>query len=556
VQLIAVPGYVYARVGDRILASTDGGATWAAWGPPIAAQAIAAAADTLYAASLHDGVVRSDGGTWQPASGGLPSPRVARIDILDREPFSVFAATDWNASRLTELYRRSTLDNVTRPSLLAPAVDVRTWSSNEIYLDFQREPDGLAAFVAMPGTDTVLALTAQGDVVRSTDRGITFVNIGTLPITIDKFAVANDGLALYACGSGSPSAPGTSWISGGLARSTDGGRTWQTLNATPEHSNFGCSALAVDPTNRDVAYIALSPDIGAGILRTSDGGATWRKVYTPLTRVEAMSVDQTDPRRLFVANYFPATVTTVDVESGFASQLGDALPGFIRDLATSVYPTPTTLFAATDKGIYMRSTAVSNPAWTLLPGSDASPVNAIRVQHAPQVPRRLTVFAATDSGTRELTIDGPGTLAPVYRFFNRDTFAHFYTASKAERDHVLATWPQFVDEGIAFYALAAPDGSSSPVYRLYNRNTGVHVYPFGDQQRAAALSNHAEMLDEGTAFHVTTAGEPGTIAVYRFSNFLTGGNLLTVDDDERAFVVRNLPQFVYGGAAPGVFQAK
>ena len=41
---------------------------------------------------------------------------------------------------------------------------------------------------------------------------------------------------------------------------------------------------------------------------------------------------------------------------------------------------------------------------------------------------------------------------PVWRFFNRETGAHFYTTDAAERQRILVTWPQFADEGPAFHA--------------------------------------------------------------------------------------------------------
>lgn len=44
---------------------------------------------------------------------------------------------------------------------------------------------------------------------------------------------------------------------------------------------------------------------------------------------------------------------------------------------------------------------------------------------------------------------------PLYRFFNTQTGTHFYTASAAERDNVIATLPQFSFEGIGYYVSAS-----------------------------------------------------------------------------------------------------
>ena len=46
----------------------------------------------------------------------------------------------------------------------------------------------------------------------------------------------------------------------------------------------------------------------------------------------------------------------------------------------------------------------------------------------------------------------PAPTQAIYRFYNQSTGAHFYTASAAERDHVMATWPElFTYEGPAFF---------------------------------------------------------------------------------------------------------
>lgn len=47
---------------------------------------------------------------------------------------------------------------------------------------------------------------------------------------------------------------------------------------------------------------------------------------------------------------------------------------------------------------------------------------------------------------------------PIYRFFNISTGAHFYTPTASERDAVEDTLPDFISEGIAYYALPTDTG--------------------------------------------------------------------------------------------------
>ena len=62
----------------------------------------------------------------------------------------------------------------------------------------------------------------------------------------------------------------------------------------------------------------------------------------------------------------------------------------------------------------------------------------------------------------------------MWRFFNRDTGAHFYTTDAAERQRILVTWPQFADEGVAFHAYLADAYDRVPVHRFYNTQTRTH----------------------------------------------------------------------------------
>ena len=66
---------------------------------------------------------------------------------------------------------------------------------------------------------------------------------------------------------------------------------------------------------------------------------------------------------------------------------------------------------------------------------------------------------------------------PVYRFWNKETMDHFYTASEAEKDTLARTLKDgtdhYVYEGIAWYA---PANDGVPVYRFFDRNAFNHYY--------------------------------------------------------------------------------
>jgi hypothetical protein len=93
--------------------------------------------------------------------------------------------------------------------------------------------------------------------------------------------------------------------------------------------------------------------------------------------------------------------------------------------------------------------------------------------------------------------------APVYRFFNYSTGAHFYTINQAERDNVANNLSQYYRyEGVVWYANPNPDVDLTPVYRFYNFNVGAHFYTSSSSERAYVIANFPFMRDEGIAYYV------------------------------------------------------
>ncbi len=65
---------------------------------------------------------------------------------------------------------------------------------------------------------------------------------------------------------------------------------------------------------------------------------------------------------------------------------------------------------------------------------------------------------------------------PLYRFYNKKNGSHFYTASLAERDSVIARYGSVYHyEGVA-YDVSLVAAGNQPVYRFYNKKNGSHFY--------------------------------------------------------------------------------
>ncbi|OOG89234.1 hypothetical protein B0E41_00695 [Hydrogenophaga sp. A37] len=139
------------------------------------------------------------------------------------------------------------------------------------------------------------------------------------------------------------------------------------------------------------------------------------------------------------------------------------------------------------------------------------------------------------------------TLAAVYRFFNTQTGAHFYTTSTAERDNVLATMPFMTLDGTAFHAASVFVPGLSPVYRFYNTQTGVHFYTISQAERVSVLANLPQFTYEGVAYYASTMGGTGYTPLYRFFHAAKGFHFYSASAAERDTIIATLPQYSYEG---------
>lgn len=75
---------------------------------------------------------------------------------------------------------------------------------------------------------------------------------------------------------------------------------------------------------------------------------------------------------------------------------------------------------------------------------------------------------------------------PVFRFWSPRFSSHFYTASVAEKDHIVAADRNWTYEGVAYCAFATRTASTSPLYRFWSPRYGKHFYT-ADQAEADHL---------------------------------------------------------------------
>jgi photosystem II stability/assembly factor-like uncharacterized protein len=139
--------------------------------------------------------------------------------------------------------------------------------------------------------------TSDGVLYRSDDAGLRWRRLTPgFPMrgrSLDDIVVDRDGVVLV----GYWEVAGTG---GGVARSADGGRTFEIL---PGMDGQGVRALAVAPSNpRSVVAGTLS-----GAFRSDDGGRSWRRItpqgHDDLRNVDSVAFDPVDPDVIYVGTW-------------------------------------------------------------------------------------------------------------------------------------------------------------------------------------------------------------------------------------------------------------
>jgi hypothetical protein len=149
------------------------------------------------------------------------------------------------------------------------------------------------------------------------------------------------------------------------------------------------------------------------------------------------------------------------------------------------------------------------------------------------------VGAFSDPVSFQLSV-APGYGTSVYRFYNRQTGTHFYTADFAERDKVMRM-PGYSFDGWAYFVNQDSAENDTPLYRFYNKKNGTHFYTADQREkdRLVATMGATYQLD-GVAYYVASTPGPFSPVVWRFYNFRTGTHFYTADAAEKANVQNNM----------------
>ncbi|MBB6578425.1 hypothetical protein HNP33_002507 [Comamonas odontotermitis] len=145
--------------------------------------------------------------------------------------------------------------------------------------------------------------------------------------------------------------------------------------------------------------------------------------------------------------------------------------------------------------------------------------------------------------------------APVYRFHIPKSGADFFTISAQERDAVIAGLPGTINyEGIAFYASEQQRPRMLAVYRYFNPDVVAHFYTTSEAERQFVRQYHPSWQEDGIAWWVPAQGGDGAVPMYRSYQYGTGAHHYTADPAVRDTWLGN-PDLLYDGLAYYVWAA-
>ena len=203
-----------------------------------------------------------------------------------------------------------------------------------------------------------------------------------------------------------------------------------------------------------------------------------------------------------VTNKADGSPATVSYRTQFMSQLASQLaPGVLAGTVTAGgSPLAGALVSVPGTGSVTTAANGTYSVAGIAPGT-----YSVTYSKSGYVSQTLSVTISTGATTtRGVTLAEVPTLSPVYRFYNKKNGSHFYTASEAEKTSVLKNLSAIYSyDGVAYNVSSTVGTSSTPVFRFYNKTNGAHFYTASEAEKNNVIAKLPAIYKlDGVAFYV------------------------------------------------------
>lgn len=136
--------------------------------------------------------------------------------------------------------------------------------------------------------------------------------------------------------------------------------------------------------------------------------------------------------------------------------------------------------------------------------------------------------------------------SPVYRFWSDTKQSHFFTASEEEKNFVIANYPTNVwnYEGVAFQVFKNQETGTIPVYRFWSDTKQGHFYTASEAEKDFVIANYPVNVwkYEGVAWYAYNSAQPDTAPVYRFWSDEKQHHFFTFNTAEKTCIQNSYPE--------------
>jgi len=230
--------------------------------------------------------------------------------------------------------------------------------------------------VSPDDADTVYAIGRSGPFV-SYDGGESWEGLAYNPLNCTEW---ND---IVVCPTDSQLLLCSDELNGFMFRSTDGGKTWQTVVETraqgsdSAEDSFGFKAIEFAPSNTDVVYAGMRKNRNAidsgtymgpcyGMFKSVDGGITWAEINSGLEdsskNINCIAIDPADEDIVYIGTFQDGVFKSTDGGKSWSAASNGLMSEDVRSLAIDP-DNPDIIYAGLGNGVGLYKSEDGGQSW-------------------------------------------------------------------------------------------------------------------------------------------------------------------------------------------------